>query len=181
MVPLSEIGCSTQVFSDRDVPPDCAVSRGNLFNPNESSSWIDLGQYAINQDGVGLEANLGYNVHAQFGLEHLGIGLTGPSLANQTVAGFATAQPFYLYVSVRLSVNRISHHRTLLIQCVHNRGIFGLNNQPVNFTVLGNHTAPSFLTTLKDQGKIPSLTWSYTAGAKYRTSQLHGLNKSPQT
>jgi len=47
-------------------------------------------------------------------------------------------------------------------------GIFGLNNQPVNFSTLGNTSMPSFLTTLRDQSKIPSLSWSYTAGAKYR-------------
>lgn len=48
-------------------------------------------------------------------------------------------------------------------------GIFGLNDQPVNFTSLGNFTSPSLFTTLKNEKKIPSLSWSYTAGAKYRT------------
>lgn len=80
------------------VPPDCAVSRGNLFNRNESSSWHDIGLHGINQDGVGLEANLGYEQRAQFGLEHLAIGLMGPGFDNQTVAGIATPEPFYLYV-----------------------------------------------------------------------------------
>lgn len=47
-------------------------------------------------------------------------------------------------------------------------GIFGLNTQPVNFTSLGNFSSPSFISTLKDKGTIPSLSWSYTAGAKYR-------------
>lgn len=78
------------------VPPDCAVSRGNLFNPNDSSSWRDIGTYGINQNGVGLEANLGYNQTALFGLEHMGIGRTGPSLNSQTVGGIATPDPFYL-------------------------------------------------------------------------------------
>ena len=82
------------------VPPDCAVSRGNLFDLNKSSSWNDVGTYGINQNGVGLEANLGYDVRAQFGLEHLGIGLNGPTLDNQTVAGIAAPKPFYLYVTV---------------------------------------------------------------------------------
>jgi len=54
------------------------------------------------------------------------------------------------------------------------RGVFGLNGQPVNFTTLGNYSAPSFLNTLKDQKKIPSLSWSYTAGAKYRLKQVYG-------
>lgn len=147
MVVLSEYGCSTAVFSS--VPSNCAVSRGNLFNLNDSSSWVDMGTYGINQNGVGLEANLGYSQKGDFGLDSLGIGLTGPVLDNQTIAGIATASPFYL-------------------------GIFGLNNQPVNFTVLGNYSSPSFLTTLKDQDKIPSLSWSYTAGAQYRLKQVYG-------
>jgi hypothetical protein len=50
----------------------------------------------------------------------------------------------------------------------------GLNSQPVNFSVLGNFSAPSFFTTLKDQKKIPSLSWSYTAGARYRLKQVFG-------
>jgi hypothetical protein len=52
-------------------------------------------------------------------------------------------------------------------------GIFGLNNQPVNFSTLGNHSSLSFITTLKDNGVIPSLSWSYTAGAKYRKCTIH--------
>ncbi|KAI0967902.1 aspartic peptidase domain-containing protein [Xylaria arbuscula] len=146
-VVLSDYGCSTSVFET--VPANCAVSRGNLFNPNQSSSWHDLGLFGINENGVGLEANLGYSSRSEFATEKLGIGLTGPSLNNQTVAGIATAEPFYL-------------------------GLFGLNNQPVNFTSLGNFSSPSFLTTLKDQGLIPSLSWSYTAGAKYRLKQVYG-------
>ncbi|KAI8948662.1 aspartic peptidase domain-containing protein [Xylaria longipes] len=146
-VVLSDYGCSTSVFET--VPDNCAVSRGKLFNPNESSSWHELGLFGINDNGVGLEANLGYSQRSVFATEHLGLGLTGPSLDNQIVAGIATAEPFYL-------------------------GLFGLNNQPVNFTSLGNFSSPSFLTTLKDNGVIPSLSWSYTAGAKYRLKQVYG-------
>ncbi|KAK7953559.1 hypothetical protein PG996_014451 [Apiospora saccharicola] len=147
MVVLDGLGCSSSVFAT--VPPNCATSRGTLFNPKDSSSWIDAGQYDINDGQVGLEANLGYSQRSQFGLDNLGVGLTGPNLKNQTVAGFATADPLYL-------------------------GLFGLNGQPVNFTSLSNTTAPSYLTTLKDQGHIPSLSWSYTAGARYRLKQVYG-------
>ncbi|KAJ5831702.1 hypothetical protein N7474_000013 [Penicillium riverlandense] len=147
MVVLSGYGCSTSVFTN--VPQGCAVSRGNLFNANQSSSWHGLGLYGINQDGVGLEANLGYSQRAQFALETLGISLTGPRLESQTVAGIATPEPFYL-------------------------GIFGLNPQPLNLSSLGNSSSPSFVTSLKDQGVIPSLSWSYTAGAKYRLKQVYG-------
>ncbi|KAI1379371.1 acid protease [Hypoxylon crocopeplum] len=147
MVVFSNLGCSMSVFET--VPPNCAVSRGGLFNPNESASWDQLGLYGINDNGVGLEANLGYVQRAEFGSETVGLGLTGPVLDNQTVAGIASAYPFYL-------------------------GIFGLNGQPVNLTSLSNYTSPSFLTTLKDQNIIPSLSWSYTAGARYRLKQVYG-------
>ncbi|CAG8984221.1 hypothetical protein HYALB_00004204 [Hymenoscyphus albidus] len=49
-----------------------------------------------------------------------------------------------------------------------NRGIFGLGTQPVNYTDLGNFSAPSYFSSLKVQNLIPSLSWSYTAGAKYQ-------------
>jgi hypothetical protein len=74
------------------------MSRGGLYNHNQSSTWHDLGLFGINQDGVGLEANLGYEQRAQWGLEHVGIGLQGPGFDNQTVAGIATPEPFYLWV-----------------------------------------------------------------------------------
>jgi len=96
IIPLSESACSSSVFNA--VPPDCAMSRGGLFNHNQSSTWHNLGLFGINQDGVGLEANLGYEQRAQWGLEHVGIGLQGPGFDNQTVAGIATPEPFYLWV-----------------------------------------------------------------------------------
>jgi hypothetical protein len=145
LVVLSEFGCSTKAF--KTVPADCSVSRGAMFSPNASSTWQDQGMFSINQDGVGLEANLGYSVNADFGFDTLGLGYVaggnGPTLGNQTIGGFATTNPFYL-------------------------GIFGLGTQPVNFTRLGNVSAPSYLTSLKAQNLIPSLSWSYTAGAMYR-------------
>lgn len=95
MVVLSEYGCTTSVFET--VPTDCAVSRGTLFNPNDSSTWNDVGLYGINDNGVGLEANLGYSQRVEFGMETLGLGLTGPSLDNQAVGGIASADFFYLY------------------------------------------------------------------------------------
>jgi hypothetical protein len=96
LVVSSDSGCSTSVFNE--VPANCAVSRGVLFSPNSSSTWQELGIYGINGDGVGLEANLGYSQRAEYGLDTLGIGLTGPSLKNLTFAVIATPEPFYLYV-----------------------------------------------------------------------------------
>ena len=155
----SGVGCSSGAFrtadgQQADVPDNCATSRGLAFQPDKSSTWLDEGIFGINDGEVGLEANLGYKQTAEFGLETLGAGLVsgstgGPSLTNQTVAMIGTASPFYL-------------------------GIFGLGTQPVNYTTLGNYSAPSYFTSLKTQGFIPSLSWSYTAGAIYRLKKVYG-------
>jgi hypothetical protein len=149
IVALSDVACSTAVFGSVPVPANCAVSRGNLFIMNQSSTWQNIGLYSTNANGVGLEANLGVDQRAEWGFDHLGLGLTGPSFDNQTIAGIATPSPFYL-------------------------GVLGLNNQPMNFSSLGNVSTPSVFQTLKDQNKIPSLSWSYTAGALYRLKNVYG-------
>ncbi|KAI6762417.1 hypothetical protein HG530_008397 [Fusarium avenaceum] len=124
-----------------------------MFTHNKSSTWNELGVYGINGGGVGLEANLGYVQPAKFGLDTLGLGLVdgsnGITLENQTIGGIATASPFYL-------------------------GIFGINPQPLNFSTLGNFSSPSFVSTLKAKEIIPSLSWSYTAGAIYRLKKVYG-------
>lgn len=98
LVVLKQYGCTAEVM--QDLPADCAVSRGNMFEPNESSTWEQLGLFGINDGEVGLEANLEYEQSASFGLDTLGVGLIdgaqGVTLANQTIAGIATASPFYL-------------------------------------------------------------------------------------
>ncbi|KAH8892708.1 acid protease, partial [Thozetella sp. PMI_491] len=153
IVVLSSLGCSPDVFKPAAVPGNCAVSRGMMFNESASTTWYGQGIYALNHDGLGFEANLGYSQNMQFGLDTLGLGLVaggnGPTLYNQTVAGVAYPSPFYL-------------------------GIFGLNIEPVNLTSLGNSSTPSYLTSLKGQNMIPSISWSYTAGARYRLKQVHG-------
>ena len=98
MVVFSQYGCTKYVFPA--APGDCAVSRGTLFTSNQSSTWHDLGTYDISQNGVGLEANLGYSQRAEFGLDTLAVGLNGPVVKNQTIAGIATPEPFYLWVDL---------------------------------------------------------------------------------
>lgn len=159
LVVASSVGCASGAFRTAagkaaDVPDNCPASRGLLFQSNTSSTWLDEGTFGINDGEVGLETKLGYKQTADFGLETLGVGLLsgssgGPALPNQTVAQIGTASPFYM-------------------------GIFGLGTQPVNFTTLGNVSAPSYFTSLKTQGYIPSLSWSYTAGAIYRLKKVYG-------
>lgn len=99
-------GCTTQAV--KPVPVDCANSRGQLFNSSQSSTWIDQGFFGINSDGIGFEANLGYSVNADYGLETVGLGFSGGAdditLENQTVARIATVSPFYTYASSVCSI-----------------------------------------------------------------------------
>jgi hypothetical protein len=52
-------------------------------------------------------------------------------------------------------------------------GVLALNPRPTNFTTL-NDPQTSFMTLLKDQNVIPSLSYSYTAGAPYRLNKALG-------
>lgn len=159
VVPL---GCTTQAI--KPLPSDCANARGGLFNSSQSSTWADQGLYGINENGVGFEANLGYSINADYGTETVGLGFAGgpsqPILKNQTVAEMAQGSPLYTYVKPL----RVNEHAYADIVS----GIFGLGTQPVNYSVIGNSTGPSFFTSLRSKQLIPSLSWSYTAGAKYR-------------
>ena len=89
--------------------------------------------------------NLGYSDNATYGLDTLALGLSNangsPQIQSQVVAAFAT-DDYYI-------------------------GLFGLGHQGVNFSEYSTPNA-TFLTTLKEQNMIPSLSWGYTAGAIYR-------------
>ncbi|KAK5161623.1 hypothetical protein LTR04_004020 [Oleoguttula sp. CCFEE 6159] len=82
--------------------------------------------------------------NAQYGYDTVGLGGVGeggPTLKNMTVGGLAV-NDFYL-------------------------GIFGVNPKPTNFTSFAEGS-PSYITTLRDQNLIPSVSFGYTAGARYR-------------
>ncbi len=127
----------------------CANSRGTLFNPNTSSTWSEQGIYNLDR-----ELNLGYTGNANFALEKVGLGLDstqGPSLDSMVLATFQDNVYYFM-------------------------GLFGLSPLPTNFTNFAD-PQPSFLATLRTKNLIPSLSWAYTAGAKYRrfpAFSLHG-------
>lgn len=79
-----------------------------------------------------------------FGNDNVGIGNGGgPVLPNQVVAGIADGQ-FWL-------------------------GMFGVNPTATNYTPT-DPGQPSFMTTLRQQNLIPSLSYGYTAGNQYSES-----------
>lgn len=120
----------------------CNQSRGGLFNTTQSSSWQALGNYTS-----GLELNLGYSDAASYGLDTVALGfdnsIGGPTIGSQVISVLAT-DDCYL-------------------------GVFGLGRQGTN---VSNFTEPrpSFLAAMHNEGLIPSLSWAYTAGARYRES-----------
>jgi hypothetical protein len=122
-----------------DGPSNCADLRGQDFQRNASSTWEFNDYYELL-----LESNLGYTGSGGFGFDKVGLGWQGsggPLLDHQVVAGIAT-EDFWL-------------------------GTFGLTPRPTNFTDF-NDPQPSFMETLQNKSLIPSLSWSYTAGAPYR-------------
>jgi hypothetical protein len=119
---------------------NCTAARGGLFNPSQSESWDNLGDYAL-----GLDTNLGYNDTGTYGLDSISLGFTdvagGLKLKSQVIVSTGSGD-FYL-------------------------GLFGLGVQGTTL-VKDKATESTYLRTLKDNGLIPSLSWGYTAGAGYR-------------
>jgi hypothetical protein len=119
----------------------CAESRGWLFNSNASTTFDEIGLYTFS-----IEKNLGYSGNAVYGHDTVrlgGQGEGGPTLKNTTIGTFAV-EDFYL-------------------------GLFGVNPKSTNFTDF-NTQIPSYMALLKDEDLIPSVSFGYTAGAKYRST-----------
>jgi hypothetical protein len=96
------------------------------------------------------ESRLGYSGNADFGYDTVTLGWQGSgalSLVHQVVGGIAT-KDFYI-------------------------GNLGITPRPMNFTDF-NDPQMSILGTLLNESKIPSSTWSYTAGAYYRQPKMFG-------
>lgn len=123
----------------------CATARGDLFNPNKSTSWQQHGFYQAS-----VAQNLGFSPQAHFGNDTLTLGIQGsggPTLQNQIVAAYSSTG---LYV-----------------------GSFGTGVTATNFSTT-DRNRQSYLSSLKAQNIIPSLSYSYTAGNQYRLKSVFG-------
>lgn len=123
------------------IDTQCSNSRGQTFNVSNSKTWHEIGFYQL-----WTEKNLGLVGNGEYGYETVGLGLPGeegPTIQNTTV-GTLISENFWL-------------------------GHFGVNAKPTNFTAFTD-PSPSYMTYLFQQRYIPSLSFAYTAGAKYRTS-----------
>ena len=125
--------------------PNCEESRGGTFSNKSSSTWKDLGTWSIVElENIDVDPNAG---GGQVGYDTVGIQAQGAeplTLEHQVVLALAR-QDFWL-------------------------GNLGL---AARASAYDNGTQTSFLTSLRDQKKIPSLSYGYTAGASYRTLDLY--------
>ena len=145
-VPLPQ-GCDPSILN-------CGDRRGvNPFNGGPSNGLQTNASTTRTPNGIfdliG-EKKLNYTGNGQYGFDTIGLGpdVAALQLANQVVAGIAT-EDFYL-------------------------GELGLGPKPSNFTTNLTDPVPSFLRTMVDKAFIPSLSFGYTAGAKYRQKSVFG-------
>ena len=123
-------------------PSTCLNSRGGVFDPKRSLTWLDQGTWSLVE-----ESDLGYGGTTDpgdYGYDTLGIQIEGNAngvvaLPHQVISALAV-KTFYL-------------------------GNLGLNPRTPYFNT---STTPSFLQSLRITNQIPSLSYGYTAGAYYR-------------
>jgi hypothetical protein len=92
---------------------------------------------------LGLDTQLGFTGDAIYGLDVLELGTTGVSLKNAIVGSINTTE-YWL-------------------------GFLGLSNIAGDFTGI---VVPSLISGLAEDGSIPSQSYGFTAGAKYRQSNM---------
>lgn len=135
-------GCSSSIGD----PHNCADSRGvhNFtyqlgFEPNASKTWLPEGDY-----GAGIATELGYAANASYGRDTVGLispNSGAPKLVDQVIGSLYLSQPFFV-------------------------GFFGLSPKAINFSDFES-PRPSYITSLRTDGQIPSISYGYTAGAIY--------------
>ena len=114
-----------------------------MFNASQSSTWQNAGLFDLH-----MELNLGYTGNGDSGFDSIALGVPGSSsggyvLERQILASIATKE-FYI-------------------------ATWGIAPRPTNFTTIdAENSHQSLLSSLKEQGQIPSLSYAYTAGAPYR-------------
>jgi len=138
------LGCTNA--SIPNPPSNCGGLRGaNPFQVRPSQGFDTNASSSWQSNGIFnliREENLGINENGEYGYDTVTIGANPSALTlpHQVVAGIATRE-FWL-------------------------GSFGLGPKPANFSA----AIPSFMANLAAQNLIPSLSFGYTAGARYNTS-----------
>jgi len=146
---ISTTSQQTWVVDPRGCPsndtrtPSCTNSRGGVFSSNKSSTWAEEGIYYL-----GIEKTLELSGMGRYGYDQMALGYLGqggPLLKHQVIGAIATEDFWF--------------------------GHFGLHPKTTNFTSLLDNI-PSFMSTLRTQNLIPSVSWGYTQGALYRKASV---------
>lgn len=128
-----------------DYVANCAQSRGGLFLPNESLTWVPNSIFNFE-----LENNLGLDTSGDAGFDTVTLGWQGaggPTVTHAIVFNIADSK-YWL-------------------------GEFGLNPRPTNFTTFADPQT-SYMQALYNNNSIPSISYGYTAGAQYRFDAVFG-------
>ncbi|TVY41648.1 hypothetical protein LOCC1_G005889 [Lachnellula occidentalis] len=132
-------------------PSSCPNSRGALFQINGSSSYyVPSWIHNNSTEGIfslGIDTNLGYSGNGVYGYDNVSLGDSLPALGDQIVGGITTKN-FFL-------------------------GLLGVNPAATTFPYMTS-PVPSYLSGLKAQNLIPSLSYAYTAGNQYRFNKVLG-------
>lgn len=136
-------------------PVDCAKSRGAQildsaqspgFLTNLSSTWELIGEYDID-----LEKDLNYTARGYFGYDKLTLGPAGetglPSVDNQILGGVADMSFYLGHIALGISKSKFSSK---------------------------SQSVEPLLYQMRNNSQIPSIAFSYTAGAKYRLKSVVG-------
>lgn len=126
-------------------PTSCNDDRGKIFLSNESLTWI-----ANSIFDIGIEKNLGLDVNGDTGFDTVTLGWQGSGgpTVNHSIVQTIKSASYWL-------------------------GVFGVNPRPTNFTTYVD-PQPSFMQQLVNFDMIPSLSYAYTAGNRYRFNEVYG-------
>ena len=144
---VSTVSSETWVGASTACPSDgwqCIAARGRLFDAHNSSMWQPYGAWSLQVD-----AELGNDGYADYGLDNLTFGSTGVTIPKAIIGTYN-------------GTGYINETQYML-------GMFGLGVVPGKFPPL-NSPVPAVSALVEDLGVIPSHSWGYTAGAKYRES-----------
>ncbi|KAI5239600.1 acid protease [Aureobasidium subglaciale] len=150
---ISTNGYTTWANSPKDslcqdsTETSCKDARGGYFLTNGSITWVPNSIFEL---GLQNEMNLGLDSNANYGFDTVTLGWQGQGLPTVKHSTIASMDTYDFWVN-----------------------IFGINPLPANFTTYTD-PQPSFLTQLKRNNTIPSLSWGYTAGNQYRFSGVYG-------
>jgi hypothetical protein len=146
------------VMGNSGCPPEwegglkaCVERRGGVFQSLNSSTYVPRDNYSLSDVAVMKNHGLG-NEAVHMALDIAALGYPGGDNTKPE------KNAIFEFISMDFTL----------------QGLIGLHQPGVNLSNTGgfSYPNPSFIQTMKDANHIPSVSYGYTAGAKYRTSSF---------